>query len=530
MPGSKSETFRNNCPNCGNPNRKEAIFCKSCGSHLRAKDNLHQSSEQTEDGEDFVYEACPVCGDQKRKEAPFCHQCGKASFRGVEFSPDVGSSLLLFEYQTCVNLALKETSLDLEGAKNLDIKDVSISNVSVEESGVKFTDSDGRLVSYLLKDRFEEYITARAGKGAVVFIPDNDNLLYRGEIKNGHYACHFYDDVRQTIIRVIGRPDEVKQRLLQQYEQQNHKIQEGVKATERDGRSFSFGAVTLASPEHSNEDRLGYKKFPGTHQDRNRFMVIDGSGGSLDETRIPVGQRSAVIGRKMEKILDLMEQKNISASKAIELVDKEVKNEPGYGTIVVADIIEPKNLQGEQKQSRVEIAWMGDAAALRWNHEPQYYDRQRYFDKHPGKATSFQLLNEPHNLGMRLKQAGSELGPDTGRLDEDGRANSIYRDIGDGEGKADTLILTEDQVDADFLLLVSDGAQPSTLSARDLTEKRKVNYKRNVNSILLKLYRGEMTMNQAADKICREARTTLGDSDDISVMIIDTRRLGRASR
>ena len=63
------EKLRNivRCPKCGNPARKEDLFCSCCGTRIIRKQDPEKTAEEG---------LCPQCGAKIEADAVFCVKCG----------------------------------------------------------------------------------------------------------------------------------------------------------------------------------------------------------------------------------------------------------------------------------------------------------------------------------------------------------------------------------------------------------------------------------------------------------------------
>lgn len=320
-------------------------------------------------------------------------------------------------------------------------------------------------------------------------------------------------NLRQNIVRIVslylGYKPEIRVPTEQSQPPAQHveKIQTPIE--------LPTGSFSIKSPDHANHDVHGMKTFIRPDGSRvDRYVVGDGSGGSGgsdDETR-----------RKMIWMkYNMLESTGLSIGDSLKLADEKGRSYEGaqnksYGVMAGVDVIR-KN--GEIK--RIEISNAGDAVVMGW--KPGGFDHRRgkrY--KTRGDASQFMAYSFSHNLAHAKKEGG--VGVRTGELDTDADANQVYKVMGDSSAEKpvepEEYALDAGEIDfPQIIMLITDGAQPATLTDPDgLSQKF-------VNKLLSDYVSGQSkdSLDEIAKRISIFARTELNDKDDISVRLVDVR-------
>lgn len=315
------------------------------------------------------------------------------------------------------------------------------------------------------------------------------------------------------------------------------------------------GLHTLKSPHHFNQDRIGYGAISYDGFTGVRIVVNDGSGGSLSTSGLDQRQQDRLIGDKAAHGRDAVLSANQKPAEALQAAHKAVRlDNESYSTIMVADIV-----TDQQGEGWLKYAGLGDPAIVAYRKDQPFahrrVDLRGVFVQNDtptderkrilGEPSHMQVLSMQHNVAVMEKISGTSA-KTTGTLDSAYEANSIYCSFGDKD-KADVhpneyQIKLKD-VGADFLLIMSDGAEPNAMidsspqrdmsqalaavqgdSEREKAIKNQPAYSQEVHSIMSRLTDGQLTVEQASAKIAQAARDILGDTDDISVAIIDVRQ------
>jgi serine/threonine protein phosphatase PrpC len=257
-----------------------------------------------------------------------------------------------------------------------------------------------------------------------------------------------------------------------------------------------------------------------------RYVLADGSGGS-----IPNQSLSHKVTNAMQEFVDRalnsgqsLQDATFKAAKY--LYDQiQVHHNPnllGYGTFVAAEI----------QKDTIELCWVGDPVATLWKSgQPFEHSRSAYYLNSKilelKNASQFQIQTFQENKANETyaKEPNNSIFH-AHNLDTHHWANVITKEIGKSE-KQDINEISKFEISkqqiidsgAEFLLLMSDGAQPNNMSAMDTNNL----YNQAVNQIMLDLHAGRLERVDAAEKIAKASREINHDSDDISVMIIDLR-------
>lgn len=292
-------------------------------------------------------------------------------------------------------------------------------------------------------------------------------------------------------------------------------------------KDIAVGVNSLASPDHGlqdRHDRIDRKDQQG-HTILRRFVVIDGSGGSLKH--IPnmtqatqdrlIAEKATFIAGKLRERVGLRSKDALESTHKAALYHKKNERNPAYATVAVVDI----------DQDQVEIATMGDVSVVAWSQEQKPHRRssKTWSPENLSGPSNFELLIVPQNLAQAQKAAGLEGVAPTQHLDTVPEANQIYAAVGE-MGKPNSVIFSKDELkNSRFLLIASDGAQPNGSLLDPETE-----YGKDVHGILSDLAKkteklspekaAEIT-NETAKAICERARQIPGETDDITVMIVD---------
>lgn len=301
------------------------------------------------------------------------------------------------------------------------------------------------------------------------------------------------------------------------------------KETSFDPGVIVSGGASLASPDHGLQDM--HDNFilhdqAGTPIAK-REVVVDGSGGSLYGKNYDQATQDRLIGEKMNVILrgirkyrgehpsSALQKASIDAKNATAVVNGTAVENPAYGTGLVCDFT----------SDGISIANAGDVACLLWKDKPFADKRNQKVFKNQSGPSRFQLQNMMHNLAQAMKEASPQLIP-TKLLDEDPGANNIYRQIGEGQVQVDSVrISPEDLVNEnpEFVLIFSDGGRPGSNILVDNDT-----YSTRVSKILADLKAGKISgatkeeqLNNASMMIVEAARFIAGDTDDITVRIVD---------
>ncbi|HUW46250.1 MAG TPA: zinc ribbon domain-containing protein [Dehalococcoidia bacterium] len=64
------------CPSCGNPIAKAAIYCPYCGARLADLGHTLTKGNEQRQKLGLKMQKCPLCNKKIRKDAKFCSECG----------------------------------------------------------------------------------------------------------------------------------------------------------------------------------------------------------------------------------------------------------------------------------------------------------------------------------------------------------------------------------------------------------------------------------------------------------------------
>lgn len=326
------------------------------------------------------------------------------------------------------------------------------------------------------------------------------------------------------------------------------------------------GISTLRSPTHYNQDRAGFGKVEYKVKNDEgeevrakgvRSVVVDGSGGSLPETVTEADGRSSLIGGKAGKGLEeILQASDLSPAEAIRVAHKKIKDvNDSFSTVMVADIVV------QNGKGILRFAGLGDPSVVAYRQDRPFDHRRSelsgaFVNETTDPAERARILADPshmqiqnlqHNGALIDKLYGEGRKTKTAGMDATLPANGIYLNFGDktkGDVRPEDFTVDLEQLDADFILIMSDGAQPNAMLATDprvdLTEdiaaeevvnpegaqnmRNQPMYAQEVQFIMTELTAGKIDVKTASERITNSARNTLGDTDDISVMIIDVRQ------
>ena len=267
---------------------------------------------------------------------------------------------------------------------------------------------------------------------------------------------------------------------------------------------------------HRNHDVVGNRSFVKDGFQVTRYVVGDGSGGEaakfVNGDELVIAKMSLM----METALSAQDRPVSQALKRADFIGRELgTSNLTVGAMVAADIF-----RSENKLQKIEIAGVGDSASIGWRRRGYSRRRSRSF-KNRGEASFFQMLTVQQNLATAKKNAG-EAAP-TAHLDDIAAAGMIYASMGDSERKIPLVpetheidFATEDEF-PDLLILCSDGLKPNLLT--DAASA----FSQAVNTLLSDYVDGKssLTLTQIARELTAMARNWLGDTDDITITIID---------
>ena len=277
--------------------------------------------------------------------------------------------------------------------------------------------------------------------------------------------------------------------------------------------------------------------------------------------------RSSLIGGKAEAGLNaILAASNLSPAEALKVAHEQTKNlNASYSTVMVADIV-----MDQKNRGLLRFAGLGDPAVVAYRQDKPFEHRRSELSgafvdaKTPvpererilGEPSHMQIQNEQHNNAVLAKlhpyDASMRQTP-TMALDSTGGAAGIYHTFGESKK---TIYPKEfevdlEQLDADFLLIMTDGAQPNSVLAANqrvdisqdiadaeavdntngvLTMRNQPLYAQEVQLIMEELTAGKIDITIASNRIALAARNTLGDSDDISVVIVDVRQFRKKNK
>lgn len=326
------------------------------------------------------------------------------------------------------------------------------------------------------------------------------------------------------------------------------------------------GISTLKAPDHFNQDRAGSGDVMYEVTDAAgkkvvakgiRIVVNDGSGGSLPKVITEDDGRSAIIGGKAKAGLDaILQASDLSPAEAIRVAHRQIKDtNHSFSTVMVADIVI------ENGKGKLRFAGLGDPSVVAYRQDRPFEHRRSELSgafktnsndpvekaRILAGPSHMQIQNLQHNGALLKKFYDEGRKTQTGALDSTMEANGIYLDFGNPE-KNDVhptnFEVDLEKLDADFILVMSDGAQPNSMLATDprvdLSEeiaaeqaenpdgaesiRNQPKYAQEVQFIMSELTAGKIDVNKASDRITSAARNTLGDKDDITVAIIDVRQ------
>lgn len=286
--------------------------------------------------------------------------------------------------------------------------------------------------------------------------------------------------------------------------------------------------VTIHKP---NQDVIRYKKVNDYRnidgkQQSYRYFVADGAGGSqLDYKKAGTVTNSMKLFANTaldhgDSLKDSCEYANQQLVEAIKN-DQFAEELSGTGSFVAAELLHDK----------IDVCWAGDCACILWKSGNPFEHRRNNIDSHStkqGQPSAFQLQTFVENAANRIhftsyNQSDTDK---TAQIDIIPAANVPTNFIGgngsNGGGRINQLEISKNEIQtngADFLLLMSDGAQPNNvIDATSATE-----YHRKVDEIMNKLNNGEITRQTASEQIAQSSRNINEDQDDITVMIVDLR-------
>lgn len=326
------------------------------------------------------------------------------------------------------------------------------------------------------------------------------------------------------------------------------------------------GISTLKAPDHFNQDRSGSGdvSYEVTGEDGKkvlaegiRIVVNDGSGGSLPEEITEDEGRSNLIGNKAKVGLDaILQASNLSPAEAVRAAHRKIKDtNESYSTVMVADVVI------ENGKGKLRFAGLGDPSVVAYRQDKPFEHRRSelsgaFVSNSMDAAERARILADPshmqiqnlqHNGALLDKIYGEGRKVKTAALDATLRANGIYLNFGDKK-RSDVhpvnFTVDLEELDADFILVMSDGAQPNSMLATDpkvdLSDdiaaeevdnpdgaesmRNQPRYAQEVQSIMSELTAGTIDVKTASERITSAARNTLGDKDDITVAIIDVRQ------
>lgn len=267
-------------------------------------------------------------------------------------------------------------------------------------------------------------------------------------------------------------------------------------------------SLSIANPEHpaTCEDALSQTIFQKNNQNIHRWLLVDGSGGSIDRDDPRRSNKVQEVAMEMAQSGNL--QDGLSPKDVLIKADARGRLLPGYGTAIAADI--------NEATGEVKIAHAGDAAALRW--KPTPFASKRFYDASSAKG-NLQLITEQHNQAELQRKAGVLK---TQHL-EGPESSVIYKAIGD-ETKpvtlvANSIVETNLTLDPDeYLILASDGARIGDMLTDGSPYQGEINYQMN------RLHSGAIKIEEATKNIAeaakRQAEREGNDYDDISVIIV----------
>lgn len=315
----------------------------------------------------------------------------------------------------------------------------------------------------------------------------------------------------------------------------------GIRGKELQPEQLVVAGHVEASPEHVAHDTWKVGSVEVNGKKGKRIIVTDGSGGSVrkykevngqlvkvnkaDPKDVPMGQdrQDYYIAQQAHVITNNVARfDKLDGAAAIRSANRaafEARN-PAYATVTVVDVFE----------DGVSINQVGDGGVVFFKEAAQYDHRRADSwgdDPHQrGGPSNFQLQGRVGgNMAQLLKAAGS--GEKTHLLDETAAADMIVRAVGEEEDvKVDTTWIPKEQVDADLMLIMTDGGQP----ASSLLEPTSY-YSSKVKGVLEDYLRGPKThayLKNASELVARNARTHAGtelqsEMDDITDVIVDLR-------
>lgn len=401
-----------------------------------------------------------------------------------------------------------------------------------------------------------------------------NNIIYGLSI-SGEALTKVLDILKPTDLSIEGQPTSIVETMkskamkLAQSIQDflvGHNSKDEVTQNETSVEIPKPGISTLKAPEHFNQDRSGSAdvKYEVTDDAGNkiqaegiRIVVNDGSGGSLPEEITEDKGRSSLIGNKAKVGLDaILQASNLSPAEAVRAAHRKIKDtNESYSTVMVADVVI------ENGKGKLRFAGLGDPSVVAYRQDKPFEHRRSelsgaFVSNSMDAAERARILADPshmqiqnlqHNGALLDKIYGEGRRVSTAALDSTLRANGIYLNFGDKK-KNDVhpvnFTVDLEELDADFILVMSDGAQPNSMLATDprvdLSDdiaaeevdnpdgaesmRNQPRYAQEVQSIMSELTAGTIDVKTASERITSAARNTLGDKDDITVAIIDVRQ------
>lgn len=275
-----------------------------------------------------------------------------------------------------------------------------------------------------------------------------------------------------------------------------------------DPQEIKYGAHSLSSPDHPNEDGFGNMTIINSKGEvvGLRIFSVDGSGGALMGTNIPESSHAQIIIKKVGQIKRslLATTRILSSETALRFVDKQAKadqSNPAFAGVVMVDVF----------NDRYEIARKGDHSVVRWR--PKGYDHRRgeIWGEERGGPSFFESIDRPQNLAYALKSMG--MGGETRLLEDTAESNQLLSGVGT-KGEV-AIVSLERSNETEYLLILSDGARGSG-TLLEPSEK----YSKGVNNIMNNLNSGNINEKEAAKQIAIAARQISGERDDISVQVV----------
>ncbi len=300
--------------------------------------------------------------------------------------------------------------------------------------------------------------------------------------------------------------------------------------------NFPVGVASLASPHHLNHDSSATQSLTNAAGIRvHRYLVIDGAGGTAQ--MVALAERDRAIQAKMEAVRKkvclhrgTIVEALLAADKTSKTTPELIDNDASGGVIAV---------EFNPKTGRLEFAWVGDPVAMTWS--PTGYRHNRRVDAQSStleEPNTLQMISEQHNLAWQMKKSNPAFAP-TIDLDLVSQANQIYTSVGGSKQKPalrpeqiGQLSIPINELDARFLLLMSDGARPNQMIAMNNESDHRSMEVRKLIGKFVEIFAQSLKDQQAQEDLLNRLTNIVTDMPSAYSVAVDQllRHTGPASQ